>query len=116
MLRHTPSPLLLLPTEVDTGNGGGSIVGAYQINVGADRSFFDFGWGTGTWSAGTWGTARTVVTQPTIFARIWKFDQFGQVLIMQAVNGAILLTGTQPVAQTRERQWSQERRPRAPLR
>jgi len=73
----------------DTGNGGGSVVGAYQINIGADRSFFDFGWGTGTWSAGTWGTARTVVTQPTIFARIWKFDQFGQVLIMQAVNGAI---------------------------
>jgi len=73
----------------DTGNGGGSIVGAYQITIGADRSFFDFGWGTGTWGAGTWGTARTVVTQPTIFARIWKFDQFGQVLIMQAVNGAI---------------------------
>ena len=73
----------------DTGNGGGSIVGAYQINIGADRSFFDFGWGTGTWGAGTWGTARTVVTQPTIFARIWTFDQFGQVLIMQAVNGAI---------------------------
>lgn len=73
----------------DTGNGGGSIVGAYQINVGADRSFFDFGWGTGTWSAGTWGTARTIVAQPTIFARIWKFDQFGQVLIMQAVNGSI---------------------------
>ena len=73
----------------DTGNGGGSVVGAYQINVGADRSFFDFGWGTGTWSAGTWGTARTVVTQPTIFARIWTFDQFGQVLIMQAVNGEI---------------------------
>ena len=73
----------------DTGNGGGSIVGAYQITVGADRSFFDFGWGTGTWSAGTWGTARTVVTQPTIFARIWKFDQFGEVLIMQAVNGEI---------------------------
>lgn len=73
----------------DTGNGGSSVVGAYQINVGADRSFFDFGWGTGTWGAGTWGTARTVVAQPTIFARIWKFDQFGQILIMQAVNGAI---------------------------
>ena len=73
----------------DTGNGGGATVGAYQINVGADRSFFDFGWGTGTWGASTWGTARTVVDQPTIFARIWKFDQFGQVLIMQAVNGAI---------------------------
>ena len=27
----------------DTGNCGGSIVGAYQINIGADRSFFDFG-------------------------------------------------------------------------
>jgi hypothetical protein len=73
----------------DTGNGGSSVVGAYQINVGADRSFFDFGWGTGTWGASTWGTARTVVAQPTIFARIWKFDQFGQILIMQAVNGSI---------------------------
>ena len=73
----------------DTGNGGSSVVGAYQINVGADRSFFDFGWGTGTWGADTWGTPRSVVAQPTIFARIWKFDQFGQILIMQAVNGAI---------------------------
>ncbi len=73
----------------DTGNGGGATVGAYQINVGADRSFFDFGWGTGTWSASTWGTARSVVTQPTIFSRIWKFDQFGQILLMQAINGSI---------------------------
>ena len=73
----------------DTGNGGAAVVGAYQINVGGDRSFFDFGWGTGTWSAGTWGTPRTVVTQPTLFSRIWAFDQFGQILIMQMVNGTI---------------------------
>jgi hypothetical protein len=73
----------------DIGTGGAAVIGEYQINVGEDRSFFDFGWGTGTWNTGTWGTPRTVVTQPTLFSRIWKFDQFGQVLIMQMVNGAI---------------------------
>jgi hypothetical protein len=33
----------------DTGDGGAAVVGAYQINVGTDVSFFDFGWGVGTW-------------------------------------------------------------------
>ena len=79
----------LQANALDSGNGGPAVIGEYQINVGEDRSFFDFGWGTGTWGAGTWGTARTVVTQPTLFARIWKFDQFGQMLIMQLVNGAV---------------------------
>ena len=74
---------------LDTGNGGAAVIGAYQINIGEDRSFFDFGFGTGTWGAETWGTPRTVVVQPTLFARIWKFDQFGEILILQLVNGAI---------------------------
>jgi hypothetical protein len=73
----------------DTANGGASVIGAYQINVGPSRSLFDFGWGTGSWGASTWGTPRTTVTVPTLFAHIWKFDQFGQILLMQSVNGSL---------------------------
>jgi hypothetical protein len=43
----------------DTGDGGAAVVGAYQINVGTDVSFFDFGWGVGSWGEGTWNTPRT---------------------------------------------------------
>ena len=73
----------------DTGNGGASVVGAYQINVNADVSFFDFGFGVGTWGAETWGTPRTTSTEVTLFSRSWKFDNFGQVLILQLVDGQI---------------------------
>jgi hypothetical protein len=73
----------------DTGNGGASVVGAYQINVGSDISYFDFGFGTGTWGASTWGTPRTDVQVETLSARIWHFDNFGQVLLMQLVDGEL---------------------------
>ena len=43
----------------DTGDGGATVVGAYQINVGTDVSFFDFGWGVGSCGEGTWNTPRT---------------------------------------------------------
>jgi hypothetical protein len=73
----------------DTGNGGASVVGSYQINVGPDVSYFDFGFGTGTWGIGTWGTPRTEVQVATLNARIWHFDNFGQVLLMQLVDGKL---------------------------
>lgn len=73
----------------DTGNGGASVVGAYQINVGSDVSYFDFGFGTGTWGSGTWGTARTESEVETLSSRSWKFDNFGQVLLMQLVDGEL---------------------------
>jgi hypothetical protein len=73
----------------DTGNGGASVVGAYQISVGSDTSYFDFGFGTGTWGASTWGTPRTEVQVETLSARIWHFDNFGQVLLMQLVDGEL---------------------------
>ena len=40
----------------DSGNGGGSTVGAYQINVGLDVFVDGTGWGAGTWGGGTWGS------------------------------------------------------------
>ncbi len=73
----------------DTGNGGASVVGAYQISVGSDTSYFDFGFGTGTWGASTWGTPRTEVQVETLNARIWRFDNFGQVLLLQLVDGEL---------------------------
>jgi hypothetical protein len=41
----------------DTGNGGPSVVGAYQINIGLNSQIGGTGWGAGTWSRGTWGSA-----------------------------------------------------------
>jgi len=73
----------------DTGNGGASVVGAYQISVGSDVSYFDFGFGTGTWGSSTWGTARTESEVQTLSSRSWKFDNFGQVLLMQLVDGEL---------------------------
>jgi len=73
----------------DTGNGGASVVGSYQINVGSDVSYFDYGFGTGTWGTSTWGTPRTEVQVATLNARIWHFDNFGQVLLMQLVDGEL---------------------------
>ena len=72
----------------DTGNGGASVVGAYQINVGSDISYFDFGWGIGAWGLETWGTPRTAGTGIALSARIWQFDIFGEDLICQYTDGA----------------------------
>ena len=73
----------------DTGNGGASVVGAYQISTGSDVSYFDFGFGTGTWGIGTWGTPRSEVEVETLQSRAWHFDNFGQVLLIQLVDGEL---------------------------
>ena len=39
----------------DSGNGGGSVVGVYQINVGLDDYVSSTGWGASSWNDGTWG-------------------------------------------------------------
>jgi hypothetical protein len=73
----------------DSGNGGASVVGAYQINVGSAISFDDFGWGTGTWGLSTWNTPRPASAGLALFSRVWQFDTFGQVLIAQLVDDKI---------------------------
>ena len=66
----------------DSGNGGGSTVGTYQINVGLDTVVGGTGWGAGAWSRGAWGSAEpnglTTVTQ----IRLWSHDNFGEDLII----------------------------------
>lgn len=72
----------------DSGNGGAAVVGKYQINIGAEVSVFDYGWGSGTWGLFTWGTPRPSGIS-TLSARIWQLDTFGEDLIAQVCNGAI---------------------------
>lgn len=72
----------------DIGNGGASVVGAYQINTGLDTSVFGTGWGTGGWSRGTWGSG-TTTTIPGAQLRIWSQDNYGEDLIISIQDGGI---------------------------
>jgi hypothetical protein len=71
----------------DSGNGGASVVGAYQISTGSDVNYFDFGWGTGAWGQSTWGTPRASGTTPALASRVWQFDNYGEDVICQLVDG-----------------------------
>lgn len=78
------------PTQASsTVSTAGSATAAYQINVGSDVSYFDFGWGTGSWGSSTWGTARPQSSALSLSSRVWQFDNFGEDLILQLVNGGV---------------------------
>jgi len=47
----------------DTGNGGSSVVGAYQLNVGLDVTVGGTGWGAGQWSGTTSGALATQLNE-----------------------------------------------------
>ena len=81
---------ILSPTAASSSvSGAGSGTATYQIQVGGDLNFFDYGWGTGTWGQSTWGTPRPASSALTLFARVWTFDNYGEDLILQTINGAI---------------------------
>ena len=71
----------------DSGNGGGSVVGTYQINVGLDDYVASTGWGAGLWGAGTWGSSTALSSTNQL--RLWTHDNFGQNLIMNTRAGGI---------------------------
>ncbi len=71
----------------DSGNGGSSVVGAYQINVGLDVYVEGSGWGAGTWSAGTWGSVSAISSSNQL--RNWSHDNFGEDLVMNVRGGGI---------------------------
>ena len=47
----------------DTGNGGSSVVGTYQINTGLDATVGGTGWGAGQWSGTTDGALATTINE-----------------------------------------------------
>jgi hypothetical protein len=72
----------------DSGNGGASVVGAYQINTGLDTASNGNGWGADPWGAGGWGDPANI-TIPSAQLRIWSQDNFGEDLVMNVSDGGI---------------------------
>lgn len=66
----------------DTGNGGGSVVGEYQINVGLDTTVGGTGWGAGTYGRGGWGSTSPGGLTTTTQIRLWSHDNFGEDLLI----------------------------------
>ena len=71
----------------DSGNGGGSTVGAYQINVGLDVFVDGTGWGVNAWGDSTWGSTSSLVATNQL--RLWSMDNFGEDLIANPRAGSI---------------------------
>jgi len=72
-------------TGADVGNGGASVVAAYQVNVGPEIQIPLTGWGAGTWGSGTWG----VGTSSANSLRVWSQSNFGEDLIFAPRGGQI---------------------------
>ena len=82
------NPTLVTASGSDSGNGGGSTVAAYQLNVGIDVSMPGVGWGAGSWGRGTWNSdADTAVSTQNL--RIWTHDNFGEDLLINVRDGQI---------------------------
>ena len=69
--------------------GGGSVTATYEINVGLDTAVQGTGFGAGTWSRGTWGSAATVPAGAYNQLRLWHGDNFGEDLVFNVRNGGV---------------------------
>ena len=75
-------------TSSDSGSGGAACVGTYQINTGLDTTIVGNGWGSGTWSRGTWGSSASLAASGQTL-RIWSHDNFGEDLVINVRDGEI---------------------------
>jgi hypothetical protein len=69
----------------DSGNGGASVVGAYQVSAGNAIATPLSGWGSGSWGGGPWGVGVT----STDSLRVWNHQNFGEDLIYGPQGGAL---------------------------
>ena len=69
----------------DTGNGGASVVGEYQLNTGSATATPFSGWGSGGWGLGTWGYSN----ESTSAIRLWSQSNFGEDLVFAYRAGPI---------------------------
>lgn len=81
-------PTYVFASASDTGNGGSSIVGAYQINTGLDTSITGTGWGAGTWSRGSWGSSASITVAGQQL-QLWSHDNFGEDLLINVRDNGI---------------------------
>ena len=77
----------VLAAAGDSGNGGGSTVGTYQINVGLDVYVPGTGWGLNGWGEGAFGSATALSSTNQL--RLWTHDNFGEDLIINQRGGGI---------------------------
>lgn len=76
-------------TSSDSGTGGASTVGAYQINTGNAVYSYGTGWGAGPWSRLGWGTGYTTGIGEQL--RLWSQVNFGEYLIFNPRGGALYI-------------------------
>ena len=77
----------VLANSSDSGNGGSSTVGVYQINVGLDDYVPGSGWGASSWGSGGFGS--TSALSETNQLRLWSHDNFGEDLIINPRAGGV---------------------------
>jgi len=68
-----------------TSASGSADINPYAT-VGPLSQTYGYGWGTGSWSRGTWGSASTTSTV-VLDPGSWSLDHFGQILIATVKNG-----------------------------
>ena len=71
----------------DSGNGGSSVVGTYQINVGLDVYVSSTGWGVSAWGSGGFGSTKSLSLTNQL--RLWTIDNFGDDVIAAPRGGPL---------------------------
>jgi hypothetical protein len=73
----------------ETGTGAtndGTLDTLPYYKIGPLLQAYGYGWGTGTWSASTWGTPRTS-SNAVLDPASWSLDNYGELLIATVKNG-----------------------------
>jgi hypothetical protein len=78
--------ILSSATATSTAGPTANCTATYQLNIGPNEQTFGYGWGSGTWSASTWGTARAT-SNVTLDARLWSINNWGEDLIITQKDG-----------------------------
>lgn len=77
-------------TSGDSGNGGSSVVGAYQLSTGASITKPLTGWNATAWGSDTWGNT-TDTTIGGVEARLWSQSNYGENLIINPRYGGLYM-------------------------
>ena len=77
----------VLANSSDSGNGGSSVVGAYQIRVGLNNYIQGVGWGANTWGSGTFGSSSALSDSSQL--RLYSQDVFGDDLLFNVRAGGV---------------------------
>lgn len=88
---------ITVTTNATSSGTTGACTCAYQINVGAEIYYQQYGWGTGGWGGLTgltttpWGMSSGSGTGVTTQLRVWSSAAYGQNLIINQRDGALYM-------------------------